>query len=234
MCLSINSFQSGPPTHRERRRWRPYGSPPNSYKSLRLTNLSNLANFGCLSRGRVPRWWKFYQFGCNTPQMKIYHNLFPHHLGWRKLNAVPGKMPQSGSQFNHFFLFIRSTDHLLWGGKPKSEGQHDFIAVSTEKEPSWFHLCLERMWWVEEKVGVPSYECRLLLLGLKRTELLMLSRNMDLTVNWTISIFWSVKTGTGAHLTWRRVISLTLEEKYWRNIFSIFYLKSHQNPMEEF
>jgi len=50
-----------------------------------------------------------------------------------------------------------------------------------------------------ERVGVPSYECRLLLLGLKRTELLMLSRYMDLLVNWTISIFWSLKTGR-AHI----------------------------------
>lgn len=134
MCLSINSFQSGPHTHRERRRWRPYGSPPNSYKSLRLTNLSNLANFGCLSRGRVPRWWKFYQFGCNTPQMKIYRNLVPHHLRWRKLKAVPGKMPQSGSQFNNFFLFIRSPVQIIYFGEENQNTRVNTILLQFQQK----------------------------------------------------------------------------------------------------
>jgi len=50
---------------------------------------------------------------------------------------VPGKMPQSGSQFYTIFFFssFSSADHLLWGGKPKYEGEQNFIAVSTEKEP---------------------------------------------------------------------------------------------------
>lgn len=173
------------------RRWRPYGSPPYS------SNLSNLANFGCLSGGRVPRWGKFYQFDRNTPQMKIYHNSVSHDLRWRKLKTNAWKRCRNPVlSFTQFFSFhlIENADRLLWGGKPKSKGEHNLIAVSTEKGTHRGSIYVWREYDESRRksmLWVPSSLSRF-----KKDGVIdVLSHNMDLRVIWTISIFWSVTTG---------------------------------------
>jgi len=204
---------------------------------LTLTKLSNLANFGCLSQGRVPRWWKFYQFGWNTPQMKIYHNLVPHDLRWRKLNASAWKDAaiRFPVLYNFFlFIFLQCRSSTL-GRKTKIRGWTKFYRSFNRKGT----LVVPFMFG--ENV-MSRRECLC-------TELRVPSSLSRFKKDWVIDVeslngpsseldnfhFLVSKDGhRRAHLTWRRVISLKLEEKYWRNIFSIFYLKSHQNPMEEF
>eukprot|EP00091_Calanus_sinicus_P007242 TRINITY_DN1819_c0_g1_i19.p1 TRINITY_DN1819_c0_g1~~TRINITY_DN1819_c0_g1_i19.p1 ORF type:complete len:101 (-),score=3.27 TRINITY_DN1819_c0_g1_i19:1441-1743(-) len=68
--------------------------------------------------------------------MNIYHNLVPHDLRCRKLITTAWKDAKSGSQFNAIFSLplIEKADRLLLGGKPKTKGQHNFNAVSTENE----------------------------------------------------------------------------------------------------
>ena len=163
------------------------------FHRLTLTNLSNLANFGCLSQGRVPQWWKFYQFGCNTPRRWKS----THDLRWRKLKTKAWKRCRNPVlSFTQFFSFhlIENADRLLWGGKPKSKGKHNLIAVSSEKGTHWGSIYVWRE-YAELRRKSMLWEPSSLSRFKKNGVIDVLSHNMDLRVIWTISIFWSVMTG---------------------------------------
>jgi len=193
----------------------PNGSAPYSYKSL---------NFGQFwgSRGPSPRGWKFCQFGWDPPQMKIYHTLVPHDQRWRKLNASAWKDAEIRfSVLRNFFLFLWSKMQIIyfWEENQKSRVNTILKQFQQKRKPYQFHLALERMSELQEKVDVPSTIFSWI--GFKRTEFLMslvkvltMSHNMDCLrlVIWSkrLDNFNFLVNNEGlANLTWRRVFSLT-------------------------
>lgn len=175
------------------RRWRPYGSPPYSFKSLKFGQFwVSVWGQGPPMRKVLSIWLKYPadenlpQFGPSWPTMTQIKN---QRLAWKRCrNPV-----LSFTQFFSFHL-IENADRLLWGGKPKTKGEHNLIAVSTEKGThrgsiyvwrEYNELRRKSMLWV------PSSLSRF-----KKDGVIdVLSHNMDLRVIWTISIFWSVTTG---------------------------------------
>lgn len=150
--------------------WRPYGSPPYSFKSLKFGQFwVSVWGQGPPMRKVLSIWLQYPadenlpQFGPTWPTMTQIKN---QRLAWKRCrNPV-----LSFTQFFSFHL-IENADRLLWGGKPKSKGEHNLIAVSTEKGTHRGSILFGEN--TTSRGESQCCECRLLFLGLKRTELLM-------------------------------------------------------------
>jgi len=179
---------------------------------LTLSKLSNLANFGCLSWGRVTRWWKVLSIWLQFPTDE---NLPQFGPSWPAMTQIKNQRLErcrnpvlSLTQFFSFHL-IENTDRLLLRGKPKSRGEQILLQFQQKKEP----IVVQFMFGENKRSRRESQcECRLLFLGLKRTELLMLSYNMDSSSDLDNFNFLVCNNGR-ALLTWRRLIYSLNEEK---------------------
>jgi len=157
VCLSINSWELVHPMHRDARpcrRWRPYGSPPYSFKSLKF------GQFWVSVWGQGPPMRKVLSIWLQYPADE---NLPQFGPTWPTMTQIKNqrleKMPQSGSQFYAIFFF--SSDWKCrsptLGRKTKIQGRTQFnCSFNRKRNPSRFHLCLERIQRVEEKVDVVS------------------------------------------------------------------------------
>jgi len=171
--------------------WRPYGSPPYSFKSLKFGQFwVSVWGQGPPMRKVLSIWLKYPadenlpQFGPSWPTMTQIKN--------QRLE----KMPQSGSQFYAIFFF--SSDWKCrsptLGRKTKNQGRTQFnCSFNRKRNPSRFHFVWREYDESRRKsmLWVPSSLSRF-----KKDGVIdVLSHNMDLRVIWTISIFWSVTTG---------------------------------------
>jgi len=134
----------------------------------------------------------------------------------------------------------------FWKENQKPRVNTILMQFQQKTRPYRFHLALERMSELTRESRCAESEYNLLLIGFKRTELLMLlvkvmtmSRKMDCLVIWSIRFddfyFWVNNEGL-ANLTWRRVISLTqwgeINAEYIRYILLEISPKSNGRVLE--